>query len=554
MASSAPQWASSLGGWYNTNTNTIILIGLLVLALRFIFRSSGGDGEPPKLGERIPFLSNTIEFTTNPEAFYKRALKTMQSLNTEMLRFRIAGRRAYLVMGDAKTNPLFRASSGLTARRFIRIFTDVMFGPTDKDSARFAADISGRAREPVPGTEHVTDRLWVKWHRILSEYISHPTRTSELTRWYFDRFTARIAELYPLGKPTDMLVWKFLQHHQTECAGRAMCGDLVFDTTPDYLDGLFGYELALLPVGFGPPRWLNPKPHRARDRWLAMNRRYMAQALQDYDWTAAPVDDGWDPVFGSPFMRQLVRWGLDAGLDVQTIAGMCGQQMSNLNSNSVPATAWCIMNALTCSDPDLLPNLRREAEAALLPGGDADSLFDMPKLLSSPWLQAVYTETLRLRVSFSIVREAERATTLDGFTIPNGAMVQAPIPLAHYNEGVWGVKGHPADEFWPRRHLQLVGDEDKETKKGKFTFSISSQRSGYFFPYGGGITMCPGRNFAKQEIIGTLALFLTWFDVEVVGWVMPDGERPSDREARNGETFALCRPDRDLKLRVTRKR
>ena len=49
-----------------------------------------------------------------------------------------------------------------------------------------------------------------------------------------------------------------------------------------------------------------------------------------------------------------------------------------------------------------------------------------------------------------------------------------------------------------------------------------------------------------------MALFLVRFDIEVVGWVMPD-ETPSDREAWNGKSFAVCRPDRDLKVRITRR-
>jgi len=327
----------------------------------------------------------------------------------------------------------------------------------------------------------------------------------------------------------------------------SLFGDLVFDTNPDYIEALGEYELAILPVGLGPPRWLSPKPHRARDRWLDMNRRHMAKALEGYSWDTAPAE-GWDPVFGSPLCRGLARFGLNAGLDMQTIAGMCGQQISNQNSNSVPATAWALMSALSCPDPDLLPNLRREAKAALV-DSKADSAlpFDLPALLASPWLQAVYTETLRLRVTFSIVRDASRDTTIGNYAIPRGALVQAPIPLAHYNEAIWGVDGHPADEFWPQRHME-------RTENGDFTFAISRSRAGYWFPYGGGPTMCPGRNFAKQEIMGTLALFLTSFDIEVMGWVKPDGKTPSDREAQNGEAFAVCRPDRDLKVRVTRRR
>ena len=119
-------------------------------------------------------------------------------------------------------------------------------------------------------------------------------------------------ELFLLGEPTDMLVWKFLRHYQTECAGRALCGDLVFEVNgcEEYLDALSEFELAILPVALGPPRWLSSKPHRARERWLEMNRWYMVRAVRDLGWSMTPKpknsreeqegEKGWDPILGAP--------------------------------------------------------------------------------------------------------------------------------------------------------------------------------------------------------------------------------------------------------------
>jgi len=72
-----------------------------------------------------------------------------------------------------------------------------------------------------------------------------------------------------------------------------------------------------------------------------------------------------------------------------------------------------------------------------------------------------------------------------------------------------------------------------------------------FFPYGGGVSMCPGRFFAKQEIAITLAMLVAKFDVEFVEWTILDG-LPSDRVARNDATrtgSVGVPPDRDMKLR-----
>ncbi|KAK3329256.1 cytochrome P450 [Apodospora peruviana] len=539
-------------GWYNA-----IGVLLVLFILWSVYRFNGDDGGPPRLRETIPFLSNLVDMARDTGAFWNRALKTMQSLDTEILRFRLGRRQFYLVMGDKKTNVLFRPNTGLVKHQSTIRLSKVMFGPTKKDMARLAADVSGRNKEPLPGTEHVDERLWITWHHIFAENLSRAQPTGDIAAMFFDNFTARIRELIPeVGKPADLLVWKFVRRHQTECAGRALSGDLIFDTNPDLLDAMADYELAILPIAFGPPRWLNPRPHRARDRWLSMTRRFMAEALETYDWDSpeAKSATAWEPVLGSPLIRSLARWLLDAGFDVQTIAGACGQQIPNQNSNTVPATAWCIMDALMCPDPELLPNLRREAEALVVVDSETGKrALDVQKLQGNsssptPWHQAVYAETLRLRSGLPITRHAVRDTEIDGFPVPKGSMVQAPVPIAALS-AVWDVEGHPAEEFWPRRHLTA-----SQTADGVKTveFALGS-RSGYWFPYGGGIGICPGRHFAKQEIIGTLALLLAQFDFEVVGWVMPDGESRSDRGARNGNGFAVYQPDRDLKVRMTRR-
>lgn len=49
--------------------------------------------------------------------------------------------------------------------------------------------------------------------------------------------------MFPIGKAKDMLVWEFLHYYQTEAAGRALVGDLIFDINPGYLKVLLKFEL-----------------------------------------------------------------------------------------------------------------------------------------------------------------------------------------------------------------------------------------------------------------------------------------------------------------------
>lgn len=66
--------------------------------------------------------------------------------------------------------------------------------------------------------------------------------------------------------------------------------------------------------------------------------------------------------------------------------------------------------------------------------------------------------------------------------------------------------------------------------------------------------MCPGRFFAKQEIILTFSILVSRFDVEFVEWTRRDGS-PSDRGPQNDVKWsgaASVPPDRDMKVRWKR--
>ncbi|KAK1749889.1 cytochrome P450 [Echria macrotheca] len=527
-------------------------IAILFVLIPLLFGS--GSTMPPRLPETIPFISNTFQASVNPKAFYARALKTMQRLDTEILRFRLAGRQAFLVVGEKKTNTLFRLNSGLSVDYYYHLLVKAIIDPSERDMQRLLTDVSGRAKVPLPGTEHIAekDRLWAAWHRIFTENLLQTIPTQDMAALFLANFAAKVTELFNVGEWSTIRVVEFLDRHQTECAARTINGSRVFEENPEYFDLLKEFELGIIPIAFGPPKWMNPKPHRARDKYLAMNKKYVTNALRDFDWNSPEASAPWEPVFGSPLIRAVIRWGLDINLDIDTISGFFGVQVINGTSNTVPASAWTVVSTLTCPDPELLTNIRREAEAAIaVDPKTGERVFDVQKLAASPWLQAVYTETLRLRSGFCIIRDAVRDTEIDGVSIAKGAIVQAPIPIAHH-DAVWEAEGYAVDEFWPHRHIKVVGSTDEKGHRAEKVEFALGNRSGYYFPYGGGITMCPGRHFAKLEIMGTLALLVTQFDIEVVGWVKHDGS-PSDREARNGVGMAVYHPDRDLKVRVKRR-
>lgn len=67
--------------------------------------------------------------------------------------------------------------------------------------------------------------------------------------------------------------------------------------------------------------------------------------------------------------------------------------------------------------------------------------------------------------------------------------------------------------------------------------------------------MCPGRHFAKQEVLLAIAIIVTQFDIELVEWTNPADGSKSDRPERDDRRFAgfiAMPPDREATVRLKR--
>ncbi|MBE3048408.1 cytochrome P450 [Candidatus Bathyarchaeota archaeon] len=168
------------------------------------------------------------------------------------------------------------------------------------------------------------------------------------------------------------------------------------------------------------------------------------------------------------------------------------------------------------------------------------SAVNIPALKQLPLLNSIYLECLRLRSSVFVVRKLRNDLDLDGYTLRAGNLVLAPSYLAHKDPAVWSSPSHPPEELWPERFMQEHGKQ-------------SVPHAGKFFPYGGGSAMCPGRNYAKQEILAAVALFFACFEVEPLHFVDGRGRRSERGPEVGREARGVARIDRDLRVRLRRK-
>lgn len=143
---------------------------------------------------------------------------------------------------------------------------------------------------------------------------------------------------------------------------------------------------------------------------------------------------------------------------------------------------WLIMEIV--KDPSLITAIRKEISIAWETDGSGVKVLNTQKLTSLPLLQSIWTEVLRLHMNFNIIRNAKESISMEGVTIGKGSMLQAPMLIAHLDEAVWGVQGHPASEFWGERHVKYVQETDASGYHSRKRIFSMAGRPSSFFPFG----------------------------------------------------------------------
>lgn len=178
------------------------------------------------------------------------------------------------------------------------------------------------------------------------------------------------------------------------------------------------------------------------------------------------------------------------------------------------------------------------------------------RILQQPLLQSAYAETLRMRVAIALPRTCEYEDfDFFGHKIKkNEHLLIFTSPVVRDDEG-WTCAGKPPlrpfEEFWAERFLapkdgskQKMGDEKPEDLE----FSLRGL-AGRWMPYGGGQHLCPGRHYAKSQIIGSFAFFFANYDLELLNSAGKGSVEPDMRRFPTG----TLPPDRKVPFRIRRK-
>lgn len=201
--------------------------------------------------------------------------------------------------------------------------------------------------------------------------------------------------------------------------------------------------------------------------------------------------------------------------------------------------------------------MRAEVDSCVVKCADGRIRFDVDQLLRLPVLQAAYAETLRLRMHFYIIRMSDTVDiNIRDWVIPRRKVIVTPTTVAHMDSKAWstGLKNeHPVDQFWIGRFLKYPpksANGNTQTRKPASSPTFSTKElEGSWIPYGGGPRQCPGRHFAKRQILLTTALIVSLLDCEI----LKDGRDMQEDFTLKGFGSGVSHPAGKVPIRIRRR-
>lgn len=227
-------------------------------------------------------------------------------------------------------------------------------------------------------------------------------------------------------------------------------------------------------------------------------------------------------------------------------------------------------------DPALLSELKSE----IFKAQTGSTSFDMLKVTTAPKLKSVLLEALRWATASVSPRWVREDCDLGEFRLKAGNLVMIHSRNLQMDHDTWQIPSRPEtapDKFWAERFLD--GDDEAEVNRvaeseeaeGHYAADIAKNKSGRqkiiepisgpkskeiqnrmlaLRPFGGGTTLCPGRHFATNEILGGIAALMLRLDVEVVPEELEKRGKPMPDLSKQGGLF----PDRPLIVRMRRRK
>ena len=499
------------------------------------------DKEPVTMPYAIQWLGSALSFLNEQGTFYD-SIHAKIGTAASMCTVRLGPEKSYIALSAAAVEAMFQSTRYISSDRFVRMIIQHGFSMPLEDVNKILK------KYPKTSEDTIKAKPMYSQDPILQKYLLGQDAVNSLTTKFVEVFKAALENdtTIPAKGEVTIDLFEWVRAHTFTGTTTTIFGSYILELYPDIGKDFFAFDLGFLKLVYGTPKFLAGDVYTALRRVLNGMEQWLSKALPKLDHQLDPNEGpDWEPYLGCRLMKARQKLFNEADLSIKAKASQEVGLLFGVASNAVPATGWMLFHILS-SPQDLLPRLMSEISTAQNP----DGTLDIPTLTSLPLFLSTYTEVLRLYVAVNVTREVHGDFVIDGHLLKKGNTIMAPSWLGHRDPRAWNNLNPdhpPVDVFYAERFLRQEGDK---------VVCSTAGLSGKYFPYGGGAHICPGRIFAKQEILAAVAMVLLTFDFEFVAWVDPisKDEKESFPGTRKGYVGnGVMAADGDMRVKVKRR-
>ncbi|KAL8707942.1 MAG: hypothetical protein Q9220_007085 [cf. Caloplaca sp. 1 TL-2023] len=506
------------------------------------------------------------------------------------LRLSLFTEEVLFVTGADNLKLVWKNSQWLTAKAGHMIGLSTILGTPAKSLEFYKADNSGIGKTPIPHSHVAPEhRVWHLTHQPITDCLSGQNLDA-----FTESFQAALSQRIEDSSIGDEWVempdlYHFIYTEVIHVQLELLCGSFFLEQNPNFAEDFKRFNEAMAYLKKGLPGWMTPQSVKARNVCLDSVKKWHKALIEHDPDRLVDTGERQHPRFGNEIMRsrRLIMAKMDA-MDEETAASADLGMLWALNANPVTASFWVLLEFIR--DPSLHTHIHHAIRSATSPSPspstptkhESTPYISTSTLLTSPLLQSIYAETLRLRVSVMIVQSAEFSDfKFKEWVFPKDKLILISSRIAHMDAEAWNTGTHgeyPLDRFWAERFLVWPGRTDSGPLKKKGTTiqaptksaptplqpltkppqplpsdpkAISNKYStarfstsgltGHWIPYGGGPGICPGRHFAKANMLLAAALFFSAFEFSLP-------PPPQEKKVKEKQKWEEERPEMNLRF------